>query len=66
MISAQFIIHSARSEAEHSLKFHPPRPRPGDSAPFCALNPMVTTKHAGGRARGTLRGGLGGRSPHPP
>eukprot|EP00969_Alexandrium_andersonii_P053583 2357064-Alexandrium_andersonii.AAC.1 len=37
-------------------QFHPPRPRPGDSAPFCAMNPMVTTKQAGGRAGGAFRG----------
>eukprot|EP00969_Alexandrium_andersonii_P018250 797995-Alexandrium_andersonii.AAC.1 len=57
---AQSVIRSARSEAEHSLNFPRPRPRPGDSASFCALNPMVTTIRAGGHAGGAFRGGLGG------
>eukprot|EP00969_Alexandrium_andersonii_P305127 13487529-Alexandrium_andersonii.AAC.1 len=35
---------------------HPRRPRPGGSASFCALGPMVVTKQAGGRAGGASRG----------
>eukprot|EP00969_Alexandrium_andersonii_P089316 3942905-Alexandrium_andersonii.AAC.1 len=31
------------------------RPRPGGSASFCARNPMVTTKLAGGCAGGDSR-----------
>eukprot|EP00969_Alexandrium_andersonii_P068798 3034398-Alexandrium_andersonii.AAC.1 len=43
--------------------FHLVRPRPGGSASFCAQNPMVTTKQAGGRAGDASRQGPGGRSP---
>eukprot|EP00969_Alexandrium_andersonii_P059813 2634177-Alexandrium_andersonii.AAC.1 len=37
---------------ENDFKFHPGRPRSGGSASSCALNLMVTTKQAGGRAGG--------------
>eukprot|EP00969_Alexandrium_andersonii_P341484 15094770-Alexandrium_andersonii.AAC.1 len=58
-----------RSDAENSLNIHPPRPRPGVSASFCALNPMVTTKQVGGRAGRAFRRCLGfggGGAPAPP
>eukprot|EP00969_Alexandrium_andersonii_P212989 9405947-Alexandrium_andersonii.AAC.1 len=46
-------------------KVHPRRSRPGGSAPFRTLNPMVTTKRAGGRAGGAFLGWVrgGGRLP---
>eukprot|EP00969_Alexandrium_andersonii_P084979 3748327-Alexandrium_andersonii.AAC.1 len=46
---------------ENDLKVNPRRSRPGDSAPFCALSPMVTTRLAGGRAGGASRVGPGER-----
>eukprot|EP00969_Alexandrium_andersonii_P258114 11412528-Alexandrium_andersonii.AAC.1 len=47
------------------LKFHPGRSRPGDSASFCALSPMVTMKRAGGCAGGASWEGSGGAvAPH--
>eukprot|EP00969_Alexandrium_andersonii_P326376 14420525-Alexandrium_andersonii.AAC.1 len=36
----------------NDLKLHPRRSRPGGSAPFCALSPMVMTKRADERAGG--------------
>eukprot|EP00969_Alexandrium_andersonii_P204971 9057742-Alexandrium_andersonii.AAC.1 len=50
MIRVQSVIGSPRSEAGNSFKVHPTRPRPKGSAPCCALNPMVTTKGAGGHS----------------
>eukprot|EP00969_Alexandrium_andersonii_P286870 12682097-Alexandrium_andersonii.AAC.1 len=38
-------------------------PRLGCSAPFCALNPMVPTKPAGGPAGGSFRVVRGGGAP---
>eukprot|EP00969_Alexandrium_andersonii_P129077 5704143-Alexandrium_andersonii.AAC.1 len=49
---------------ENGIEFRPRRPRPRVSASFRALNPMATTKRAGGRAGGAFLGGLGGWS-HP-
>eukprot|EP00969_Alexandrium_andersonii_P153157 6772848-Alexandrium_andersonii.AAC.1 len=40
----------------NDLKLHSRGSRPGGSASFCALSPMVATKRAGGRAGGASRG----------
>eukprot|EP00969_Alexandrium_andersonii_P223465 9870304-Alexandrium_andersonii.AAC.1 len=49
-------LRGSRTDLGVGSKLHPARPRPGGSASFCVLNPMVTTKQAGGRAGGTSRG----------
>eukprot|EP00969_Alexandrium_andersonii_P188184 8315155-Alexandrium_andersonii.AAC.1 len=49
------VISSPRPEPEHSFKFLPRRPRPGVSAPCCALTPMAMAKQAGVRASGAFR-----------
>eukprot|EP00969_Alexandrium_andersonii_P156565 6921721-Alexandrium_andersonii.AAC.1 len=49
--------------SRNDLNFHPRRPRPGGSASFCALTPMVTTERAGGRAGGASGGSRGGGAP---
>eukprot|EP00969_Alexandrium_andersonii_P114928 5082807-Alexandrium_andersonii.AAC.1 len=43
------------SSARNFSEFHPARSRPVDSVPFCAMNPTVTTKQAGGCAGGASR-----------
>eukprot|EP00969_Alexandrium_andersonii_P253838 11219291-Alexandrium_andersonii.AAC.1 len=56
----------SRNDLSVGSRLHPPRPRPGGSASFCALNPVVTAKPPRGRAGGALRVGPGGRTPPPP
>eukprot|EP00969_Alexandrium_andersonii_P277012 12244440-Alexandrium_andersonii.AAC.1 len=49
-------LRVSRQDFRVGSKLHPTRPRPGGSAPFCALNPMVTMKQAGGRPGGAFLG----------
>eukprot|EP00969_Alexandrium_andersonii_P079152 3491392-Alexandrium_andersonii.AAC.1 len=48
-------LRGARKDLRVGSKLHPKLPRPGGSASFRALSPMVTTKRAGGRARTASR-----------
>eukprot|EP00969_Alexandrium_andersonii_P221106 9764553-Alexandrium_andersonii.AAC.1 len=56
-------LRGPRKDLRIGSKLHPTRPCPGGSASFCALNPMVMTKQAGGRAGGAFREGPGGGAP---
>eukprot|EP00969_Alexandrium_andersonii_P226211 9989278-Alexandrium_andersonii.AAC.1 len=42
-------LRGSKKKLRVGSKLHPTRPRPESSASFCALNPMVATKLAGGR-----------------
>eukprot|EP00969_Alexandrium_andersonii_P350121 15432565-Alexandrium_andersonii.AAC.1 len=45
-----------RQQHRFGSKLHPTGLRPGGSASFRALSPMVTTKRAGGSPGGAIRG----------
>eukprot|EP00969_Alexandrium_andersonii_P255856 11310430-Alexandrium_andersonii.AAC.1 len=42
LVGSEMCIRDRRNR-ENDLKFHLRKSRPGGSAPFCALNPMVAT-----------------------
>eukprot|EP00969_Alexandrium_andersonii_P078051 3442887-Alexandrium_andersonii.AAC.1 len=45
-------LRGTRDDLRIGSDLHPTRPRPGCSASFRALNPVMTTRRAGGRAGG--------------
>eukprot|EP00969_Alexandrium_andersonii_P311621 13769905-Alexandrium_andersonii.AAC.1 len=49
-------LRGRRTDLRIGPKLHPTKPRPGGSAPFCALNPAVMTKRAGGAYRRRFSG----------
>eukprot|EP00969_Alexandrium_andersonii_P253136 11187583-Alexandrium_andersonii.AAC.1 len=53
-------LRGSRKDLRVGSKLHLTRPRAGDSAPFCALNPMAMTKQPGGGAGGAFPGESGG------
>eukprot|EP00969_Alexandrium_andersonii_P136239 6027933-Alexandrium_andersonii.AAC.1 len=50
-------LRRSRTYLRVGSKLHPSRPRPGGSASFRALSPMVTTTWAGGGRKATATAG---------